>query len=383
MDPDTFFTIVRKFLVELLTKETRNGAAHLQATTWIRFRKEGQMVELTFNSRMVNVYSLSDMNELVNGMINHMLQQIENPTLSDSRFVFDEVLHKDVNFHRLNLTRGSSYVPLPDWLARKKAIINPKNSDLECFKWTVITASRWEEIDRDHQRISKLKTFEVDFNWTGVGFPASFRDIKGFESRNQISVKIFAVEDKQIYICKKGSDYDHIVNLMLITENNRKHYVAIKSLSRLLSSKNTKHKEKQYFCMHCLQRFNEERSRNEHVRYCKNNESVRIEMPHKRPIVEYSDWKYQFKVSFIMYADFESILEPIQGPGNNPRISSTCGVNVYIRSRWCVLSKFAYGEVKDPLKLYRGKDCVRKFCEHIIGEARRLYNSFPENLWSH
>ena len=30
------------------------------------------------------------------------------------------------------------------------------------------------------------------------------------------------------------------------------------------------------------------------------------------------------------------------------------------------------------MKLYRGKDCVRKFCDHIIGEARPLYCSFPE-----
>ena len=79
-----------------------------------------------------------------------------------------------------------------------------------------------------------------------------------------------------------------------------------------------------------------------------------------------------------MYADFESILKPIQGPGNNPRISTTRDINVHIPSGWCIHSKFAYSEVKDPLKLYRGKDCVRKFCKHIIGEAHCLYHSFPE-----
>ena len=40
--------------------------------TWIRFRKDGELVELVFNSRMVNVYNLSDMNEIVNEMIAHM-----------------------------------------------------------------------------------------------------------------------------------------------------------------------------------------------------------------------------------------------------------------------------------------------------------------------
>ena len=101
-------------------------------------------------------------------------------------------------------------------------------------------------------------------------------------------------------------------------------------------------------------------------------------MPHRRPIVEYSHGQFQSKVPFIMHADFESILEPIQGSGNNSRISATRGINVHTPSGWCVQSEFAYGEVKDPFQLYRGKDCVRMFCDHVIGEARRLYKSFPE-----
>ena len=64
-----------------------------------------------------------------------MKTQIENPALTNSSFGFDEVLFLDVNFHQLNLTRGSSYIPLPNWIANKKAVINPKNeNDEECFK---------------------------------------------------------------------------------------------------------------------------------------------------------------------------------------------------------------------------------------------------------
>ena len=81
-----------------------------------------------------------------------------------------------------------------------------------------------------------------------------------------------------------------------------------------------------------------------------------MEMPNKKPIVQYSDGQYQFKVPFVMYADFESILEPIQGASNNPNISSTRGVNIHMPSGWC----------------------VSKFCKHIISEAKRLYDSFPE-----
>ena len=78
MDPDTFFSRVRKFLIELLVKESRTGAVRSQTTTWIRLRKDGELIELACNSRMANVYNLSDMNEMVNEMIAHMKQQIKN-----------------------------------------------------------------------------------------------------------------------------------------------------------------------------------------------------------------------------------------------------------------------------------------------------------------
>ena len=95
---------------------------------------------------MTNVYRGSDLEQIVDEMIAHMKTQTENPVLLNSRFRFDEVLFLDANFHMLTLMRGSSYLPLPDWLARKKAIINPQNDDEECFKWAVIAALEWSNI---------------------------------------------------------------------------------------------------------------------------------------------------------------------------------------------------------------------------------------------
>ena len=249
---------------------------------------------------------------------------------------------------------------------------------MECFKWAVIAAMKWKNIGHHPERISKLRRSEEDFDWGRMKFPASTRDIKRFEFRNEITISVLAFENKKVYICRKGKEYDRVANLMLITDNNKKHYVAIKSLSRLLSSSNTKKKKAQYFCTNCLQGFLEQKSRNEHHVYCRSNEAVRIEIPNRKPIVKYSDGQYQFKVPFMMYADSESILEPIQGTSNNPNVSSTRGVNVHKPSGWCLYSKFSYGDVTNPLTQYRGPDCVKKFCEHIISEAKRLYSSFPE-----
>ena len=329
---------------------------------------------------MLAVYNLSDMDEIVSEMIKHMQQQIENPALRDSKFVFDGVIHMNIDFHRLNLTRGLIYMPLPDWLAKKGAIINPKNSDMECFKWVVNAAMKWRDIDNHPERISKLRRYEDDFDWSEVKFPASFRDIKRFESRNEITINILAFKNEKVYICRKGKEYDRVANLMLIMDNNNKHYVMIKSSRRLLSRQNSKHKESEHFCINWRQGFSKQKSRDEHYVYCRSNEAVRIETPNSRPIVEYSDGQYQFEVPFMMYTDFESILELVQGASNNPNVSSTRGVNVYTPSGWCVYSKFSYREVTNPLTQYRGPDCVEKFCEHIISEANRLYNSFPDKL---
>ena len=155
IDVDTFFNRIRKGLIELIKRELKTRtSARIQTTGWFRFVRDGpprgpgeahgeegqERVELAFNSLMTSVYRGSEMDQIVDRMIANMKFQIENPALLNSRFVFDEFLYLDVNFHQLNLTRDSSYLPLPDWLARKKAIVNPHNDDDECFKWSVIAA---------------------------------------------------------------------------------------------------------------------------------------------------------------------------------------------------------------------------------------------------
>ena len=103
---------------------------------------------------MMDIFQGSDLNEIVNEMFAHMKTQIENQALASSRFRFDEVLLLDVNFHQLNLTRGSSYLPLPDQMANKRAVINPKNeNDEECFKWAVIAALHYVDIKSYPERI--------------------------------------------------------------------------------------------------------------------------------------------------------------------------------------------------------------------------------------
>ena len=178
--------------------------------------------------------------------------------------------------------------------------------------------------------------------------------------------------------------------MLLISENGIRHYTAVKSLSRLLSGSNSKHKRKQYFCNNCLQGFTQELSRDQHYGYCINNKMVRVEMPQKGSTVEFYDGQNQFRVPFMMYADFEVILEPIQGPspdsnqpcakGTAPTGPYTSEVNQHIPSGWCVYSKFAYGEVKDPLTI-EVRIVLRSFA--ITSNEKRIgcITCFLKNPW--
>ena len=165
------------------------------------------------------------------------------------------------------------------------------------------------DIDSHPERVSNLKEFAYNYDWSGLEFPVSLKQIGKFEAKNNISVNVLGLKGKDIYILRNSNRSNHReINLLMISENGINHYTAIKSLSRLLWSSNTKHKCEQYFCTSCLQGFLLEASRDEHRVYCEGNETVRIEMPGKGSKIEFCDGQNQFKVPFIMYADFESIL---------------------------------------------------------------------------
>ena len=108
----------------------------------------------------------------------------------------------------------------------------------------------------------------------------------------------------------------------------------------------------------------------------------------KEKWLKFHDGRYQFKALFMLYADFESILKPVdkryrhnmytvktERKGKGPYTEK---INTHVPLGWYVHSTFAYGDVSDPFKIYRGKDCVEKFVEYIEEEVKRLYETFPQ-----
>ena len=108
MDVPTFFSKIRASIGNVLRKEMSQRAIHCQTMTRLRFIKDDEYVDKAFNSRMTPVYMLSEMDSIVQEMIAHMAQQVDNPRLRDSKFTFNRILYMYINIHRLNLTRGAT-----------------------------------------------------------------------------------------------------------------------------------------------------------------------------------------------------------------------------------------------------------------------------------
>lgn len=98
-------------------------------------------------------------------------------------------------------------------------------------------------------------------------------------------------------------------------EGERSHYCWIIEMSRLIHNK-TKNRCKQFYCKLCLTRFRLETALKTHQEVCDgvNGRPTRINMPKKgENTFKFENHQTQMKAPFIIYADFESIIERLVG----------------------------------------------------------------------
>ena len=57
--------------------------------------------------------------------------------MKESEFIFDDVNLLYYKLHKISLNWGGWYIDSPEWLKSKKATINSKNNDDNCFQYTI------------------------------------------------------------------------------------------------------------------------------------------------------------------------------------------------------------------------------------------------------
>ena len=101
-----------------------------------------------------------------------------------SDFIFDSVQLMYYKCHKVNFKRGDSFIDSPDWIKKKKAAINTRNTDDKCFQYAATVALNYEEIKRNPEIVSNVKPFINKYNWKGMNYPSKTDDWKRFEKNN-------------------------------------------------------------------------------------------------------------------------------------------------------------------------------------------------------
>ena len=105
------------------------------------FSESTQILNSYFNSETVENLEGTDESEVYDRSIQTIEERIQNFNQRGSNWRFQRVLSLDAHFTDLQPLRGSTFLPLPRKIASKKAVINMKNDDDQCFKWSVRPSS--------------------------------------------------------------------------------------------------------------------------------------------------------------------------------------------------------------------------------------------------
>ena len=275
----------------------------------------------------------TDPYEIYVEMVDEIEEEIQKvQEAAGSGWVFLEVENLTLHTSKWDPTNAGSYIELPPFLKNKNAIINMKNQDDECFKWCVLRALYPK--DKNPDRIDKdLKSKQDTLNMKGIDYPVDFKGVDRFESQNpEISISILGYnKDERIYPLKISKYTKHKYNegrkhdivLLLIKNEENTHYCLVKNLSALLASQINKHKDSLNFCLNCLNGYKDIEKLKNHKIYCSEKESVKIVMPPKGTFLKFNNFLHSEKAPFAIYADFESLIKPMDNCDPNPNKSYT------------------------------------------------------------
>nr|XP_032289060.1 uncharacterized protein LOC116649904 [Drosophila virilis] len=344
-------------------------------------------------TKMQILHATMDDREL-NGIINELYDYIKNEMSEfqerDSGWSLSEIAHLEVNINKYQPLKGTNFICLPRKIMNKKACVNVQNKDIYCFKWALISVffNNNDNVER-HYRVSLYKKQIHDItadkiiinnktlNFVGVEFPTPVTSIKTFEANNpEISITVLGLDDDDSTIIgpyyftnNKTSKVLHHIYLLLLEKEDKYHYVWIKNISRLLCNQLTKCHGKTYLCNTCLLHFCDINKLERHRIECN---KIVTEMPEiKDSVLRFKNFKKQMNVPFVVYADFECILEELDiKQSDNIRV-----VQKHIPYAYSYFIKCSFDDNLNIYRIYHGEDCTLNFIQSLHNDCIMLYKN--------
>ena len=335
-----------------------------------------------FTSGTYNNIKSTDVDKLIKICIDGIEGGIENYQETGSAWYFKEVEKLEIHTVEYNPTKGSSYIPLPDWISNKKAIVNIENKDEKCFIWCILRYLHPRE-DNDN-RLTDLKKYEFSLNTKGITFPMKLKDITKFEKLNPElpGINVFSVnENKNFYPLRMAErDCLNTIDLFFHEEDGVSHYSLIKNFNRLVGSQKTTSKNgKIFICKKCFTHFTKEELLEKHIRYCSNNETVCVKMPEPNTMLYFKNYYKQLPIPFVVYADFECFTKPMNTCSPNPKESYNYNYQKHEPSGFCFYVKGVVDKKIKPIiytKTKEDEDISKVFVEKLTEVTKGIYNDF-------
>ena len=287
-----------------------------------------RMEEFSFHSKGLKLILMeTDENEIYDEMVDEIEEEMQKAREAvGSGWRFERVIKMVLHTTRWDPINAGSYIDLPEVLKNKHPIINMKNQDEECFKWCVLRALNLK--NKNAERVdSDLKSKQDSINMEGIRYPVSLRAIDRFEHLNpNISMSVLGYnKEERVYPLRisKCTKRKHDIVLLLLKDGEKSHYCLVKNISALLSSQINNNDHKRYFCLNCFNSFKDRDKLEEHKDYCYENESVKILMPQQDTFLRFKNFLHSEKAPFAIYADFESLIKPMDNCDPDPNKSYT------------------------------------------------------------
>ena len=116
--------------------------------------------------------------------------------------------------------------------------------------------------------IQEDKELISDLDFDGIEFPVQKKDFSKIGKKNNISINVFGYKNELVFpIYVSDQKFKDSMDLLLLTDDDKSHYVYIKDFDRFMFHK-TKNKNKKWFCRSCLQCFSSKNVLTEHKEDC-------------------------------------------------------------------------------------------------------------------
>ena len=316
---------------------------------------------------VLNEHNMDMLNHMMNQFVDEVRGEIEAWSQRGSGWVVDEILEAIINVAQYQPLNGGSFMPLPEKLKNKKAILNIQNRDNQCLRGNMSRTSSYPTND--------------GLNFTGIDFPTPVSQIDKLERQNpNLAINVFGWDKEQVIVDRISEKDGNIsrINLMLTKQGENTHYSWVRRLTALLYDQN-RHNESKHFCERCLQGKVQEGER-----YKKEGKGL-LKSPTRTEMLKegenkmsFTNYHKQMKAPYVVYADFECVLEKLDGCEPAPDASFTVKTERHVPCGFSYIAVRSDGKLFGPFN-HRGRDAVYVFLMWLQNHEREMREDMANN----